>query len=141
MNTSITLNKILSVCYFVLIFPVLFIYPGDVTSFINLGVSLFYFSSLHWIVSKNSVNTYREKTFDFFSFLTLLNFIGLSLFALQGSEGAGYLSFTLMLILPIPVLICLFFGLFSLLRTNKKMFYSFLVLIPITLVIIYFASN
>lgn len=138
---NINVSKILSICYLLLILPVPFIFPGDVTSFINLGVSLFYFSSLHWGVSKNPVNTYREKLFEFFSFLTLLNFIGMSLFALQGSEGAGYTSFALLMFIPIPVFISLFFGLFSLLRTNKKMFYYFLILIPITLVIIYFASD
>lgn len=137
MDTN-NINKILSICYLLLILTVPFVFPGDVTSFINLGLSLFYFSSLHWVISRNSINTFKEKSFAFFSFIALLNFIGTSLFFIQGTEGAGDTSLILMMLMPVPLSISLFFGLLSLVKSNKKMFYSFLILIPIVLTIVFF---
>lgn len=141
MNINININKILPICYLLLLLPLPFLFPKDVTSFINIGLSLFYFASLNWAVSRSSENTYKEKLFALFSFLTLLNFIAMSLFAFQRSEGTGFIALGLMMLIPIPVFVSLIFGFLSLFKTSKKFFYTFLLLIPITLTIIYFASD
>lgn len=141
MNTNLNIYKLLSICYGLLILPVPFIYPGDTTSLINISLPLLYFSYLHWIVSKNLVGLKREKIFVFFSITTLINFIVMALFGFVGSEGAGYMLLASLFILPVPVTLTLFFGLFSLFKSNRRMFYAFLLLIPVLLCIIFFVSS
>lgn len=135
------INKLLSFFYGVLILPVPFIYPGDTTSLINLSLPLFYFAYLHWSVSNNLSGLRREKVFVFFSTATLINFIVMALFSFTGTEGAGYMALASLLTLPVPAALTLFLGLFSLFQTNKKLFFMFLLLIPVLLFVIYFVSS
>lgn len=140
MNNNMNINKVLSILYGVLILTVPFIYPNDTTSFINLCIPLIYFCLLHWIISQHKTGLKSEKVFSFLSIIAIIDLIVAFIFGFIGGESAGYMLLYLLIILPIPVILSLFFGLFSLYKTDRKDFYAFILSIPIILLIIYFVT-
>lgn len=132
--------KLLGFIYLILILPVPFIYPGDTTSLINLSLPLFYFACLHWAVSNNLSGLRREKLFVFSSLATLVYILVMVMFFFLDTND-GWMFLASVSIFPIPVAFTLFYGLFSLFRTNKRMFYMFMLSIPVLLCIIFFVSS